>query len=501
MKQRLFIAVALVAIIVLMIGLNTASYVRRVQEPDKEVSPNRSSYHPGVTGSLAFYTLLAETGRPVTRWQMSLDQLAAPSAGGPATMIMIGPFRKEFSTAEGTEILKWVEGGGRLVLIDREPPRRFIDTFYSRTMSVAYAPTADLLRVDPADRVAMTLKMAAAVPRQPTIITAGVNAVQHSRFAGGISFERTLVGIEDFDTMPAEVTGTGDPSDAGDADDAGDTVEPYDFFESGQPPPPAAVADQGEYYTGEIQPPPPPAETPTEEEYDQQMVYFAAPIVHFADADKNIAVEWAYGEGSILAVSDPYIVSNGGIGLADNVQFAVNLAGDGLVAFNEYHHGFGSERNRFLEYFAGTPAFAIFLQVVGLAALVLYSQSRRFARPIAEPESDRLTKLEYVSAMAELQRRTRAYDLAMENIFTDFRRRVTRFVGVDNRQTPRQKLAQLIAARTEMNADELATLFAKCEAIVHGEPTREREILSLTSRLREIEESLGIMRRGRSKLN
>jgi hypothetical protein len=45
----------------------------------------------------------------------------------------------------------------------------------------------------------------------------------------------------------------------------------------------------------------------------------------------------------------------------------------------------------------------------------------RFARALPANEPNRLFKLEYVSAMAELQRRTKVYDLAIENIYNEFR--------------------------------------------------------------------------------
>jgi hypothetical protein len=36
----------------------------------------------------------------------------------------------------------------------------------------------------------------------------------------------------------------------------------------------------------------------------------------------------------------------------------------------------------------------------------------------------------------------------------------------------------------------------KCEDIMHGEPTKKKEVVSLITRLREVEEALGL-RRGR----
>jgi len=55
-------------------------------------------------------------------------------------------------------------------------------------------------------------------------------------------------------------------------------------------------------------------------------------------------------------------------------------------------------------------------------------------------------------------------------------------------------LARLVAERARLNADEIENLMFKCEDIIHGEPTNKREVLALTSRLREIEEKLGLRR-------
>jgi len=100
--------------------------------------------------------------------------------------------------------------------------------------------------------------------------------------------------------------------------------------------------------------------------------------------------------------------------------------------------------------------------------------------------------------MAELQQRTRAYDLAIENIYTDFRRRVSRLVGADNFTVSLKDLAQKITERTKITAGEVENLMFKCEDIIRGEPTSKKEVLKLTSHLREIEEKLGL-RRGRKQ--
>ena len=74
--------------------------------------------------------------------------------------------------------------------------------------------------------------------------------------------------------------------------------------------------------------------------------------------------------------------------------------------------------------------------------------------------------------MAELQQRTQAYDLAIENIYSDFRRRVSSLVGLDNTTTTRHELARRIAERTgddqrrELAERSNSTLLES--AIAHG---------------------------------
>src|SRR5262249_30685460 len=208
----------------------------------------------------------------------------------------------------------------------------------------------------------------------PTAFTSSVNAVQPSRFAGWVSFERF-------------------------AESSGKSV-------TTTTPTPRGFTDDDEEY----QAPPPPArlDTPKVEEVDVSK--FNAPVVHVVGSQKNLLVDVPFGSGSIVYLADPYIVSNGGINIVDNAQLALNLVSTsgGTIAFDEYHQGYGSNTNRLFEYFAGTPVIAIFVQSVLLIGLVFLSQSRRFARPLPEKEPDRLSKLEYVTAMAELQQRTRA---------------------------------------------------------------------------------------------
>lgn len=493
MKQKFLIFAVIFVLIFVLIGLNAVSYVKKEKTPDSEANPNRSSYNTGATGTRAFFDLLAETGRTVTRWQESASELSINDKNQPSVFVIVGETRREFSEAEIEQIMRWVSNGGRLVLIDREPPIDFLKTTVNWSVSAEAAKDFPLL-VDPSDIKQMTEKINAAKPVQPTVYTQKVNAVQPSRFASTISFEyfsNTVPKINAPSPMPTFSTSDETKRDAPPKEFAieQETDTEEDFHESNSSS--EKIKREG-------------IATKIDNSSKKEPLNFPAPVAHIADKDKVLLADFPYGAGTVVFLSDPFVVSNGGISLVDNAQLAVNLVstGNGIIAFDEFHQGFGKGQNRLFDYFAGTPLTAVLLQLAVLAFVIFYTQSRRFARPLPADEPNRLSKLEYVGAMAELQQRTRAFDLAMENIYKDFRRRVSRLAGVDALKTSPAELAALIADRTKSNRIELENILAQCEAIMQGEPTSKREMLALTTRLREIEETLGLQRRKReNKLN
>ena len=54
MKQKIFIILGLVILIIVLIGLNAVSYTQKDTELDSELRPNRSTYNAGATGTRAF---------------------------------------------------------------------------------------------------------------------------------------------------------------------------------------------------------------------------------------------------------------------------------------------------------------------------------------------------------------------------------------------------------------------------------------------------------------
>lgn len=521
----------MIFLVILLIGLNAASYTQKQKVPDNEFIPNRSTYNPGTTGTQAFYTLLSETGRKVVRWQEAPDALRTNNKNKPAVFVVIGLTRREFTEAEAVDLYQWVNEGGRLVIVDREPPEVLIREALQWKISFSHAKDEDLYGIDPSDQAQIISGVSAARPVQPTPFTTQVNSVQPSRFSSTISIEKAPPkypageGNEPYRAAPppaaatpkkTPVTFVGRPPVAEDEPD-----EEEDYYGYGEPTPtptPSRKANSTAPVktSRDVKPPyntqkftikgdsanAPPPDYGSPSTVHNEFGSSFGPVVHLANNDKTLLVDIAYGAGRIVYLADPYIISNAGVNVVDNAQLAVNLVGapDGIVAFDEYHQGFGSDNNRLFQYFAGTPVIAIFLQCAILAGFIFFSQSRRFARAVPEPEPNRLSKLEYVSAMAELQARTKAFDLAIENIYTDFRRRTARLLGVDNYTTTRKEMSMMIAERTKLDPNDVEDVMFRCEDIMHGEPTNKNAVLSLIGRLRGIEEKLGLKRAGRTRI-
>ena len=446
MRQRFTIILTFVVIIGLLVVLNSLSFVKEDKPQDMEIAPNRSTYHSGPTGTRALHDLLNESGFKVMRWRESPEKLFSQNGKMVNTFVVIGPTKIEFTGNESEALRDWVAGGGRLVLIDRG-----IDT--------ALAPKSEgwglkavewnfpTLDDNPADSEQMTKDVKPMQPLQPTLLTSTIDSVMPSRFASRLN----IVPPAKHESTSVNVVGDDDEEE----------------------PPPRAE---------------PNSSMPV------------APVVHIGNAEGALLVDYNYGQGRIVILSDPYIVSNSGIKLNDNLQLAINTlaSGGGLIAFDEYHQGKGIAQNALASYFAGTPVLALGAQIVLLVLLILWTNARRFGRPLPLPHVDRRSSLEFVASMAELQERSRAYDLAVENIYTRTRRVLARYAGMDYNSS-RSDIAARIAERSTIDRQKLETLMRQCEEAINGEPITWRQSLDLVRRLRAVERRLGLGMRARDE--
>lgn len=215
---------------------------------------------------------------------------------------------------------------------------------------------------------------------------------------------------------------------------------------------------------------------------------------HIGDDQAAVLADAQVGKGRVVLLTDQFVVANNGISQADNVNLALNLLAGrpaGKIAFDEYHHGYGASPagGGLMSYFRGTPVPWMMAQAGLIAALVVYSYGRRFGRPIPLRHERRTTNLEFVSSMANITRLAEASGLAMENIYSEFRKRLCRFSGVPAK-IENAKLAAACARRAQIDERELASLLSRCEEVARGEPVSESELLKLVTRVRGIETAL-----------
>ena len=458
MRQRLPLIITLVLVVLVLIGLNAASYVRVEQVTDSEDVPDRSTFNSGATGTRALYDFLRESGYQVARWRDPTDSLLSFNGPKPATLVVIGRTIVPFSKRETTELLRWVDSGGRLVIIDRMPEPRLLPNLgeWTITSEVMHYPSSDL---DPNDFAKVTVGVQPIGPTQPSMLVRNVESVLPSRFAGTITLARQKTVRPDGSHNVAP-----SPSGSDDLDDE----------ESNEP---SSAA------------------TPNEKTAESNAL---APVVHLNDDHGAFLVDYPHGRGRIVVLSDPFIVANNGIGRADNLLLAANVVrgGGGLIAFDEFHQGREATHNALIQYFSGTPVIAICAQLALIGLAVIWSRGRRFARPLPLPHVDRRSKLEFVASMAELQQRAKAHDLALENIYGRVRRVLVRYAGLNN-ASPRAEIARRAAQRSRLNAGELEALMRNCEDIINGTHTNAKESLRLAQRQREIESNLGLRTRAR----
>jgi hypothetical protein len=464
MRQRLAISITLILVVGVLVLLNAASYVEVEPTVDTEMSPDRSTLNAGATGTRALYDFLHESGFQVARWRESTASLLSFNGPKPATIVVIGRTLVPFSDSESKELLQWVENGGRLVIVDRNPDHNLLPSSGDWTIA-AHASSFPWSDIDPTNFEQMTTGVKPAPPSQPTLLVRDVATVLPSRFAGSI----TVAPIKKKDNKK---------SNAGDKAAGGDTEEPSDGSESSEEPSPETSGTQ-----------------PTQA---RAVRVSPAPVVNFTRENGALLVEYPHGNGRIVLLSDPFIVANNGINRADNLQLAVNVVtGDGgLVAFDEFHQGRSATHNALIQYFEGTPVLAICGQFALIGLMVIWSRGSRFARPLPLPKVDRRSSLEFVESMAELQQRARAHDLALENIYGRVRRVLVRHAGMNN-YSPRAEIAARVAARSGLNAQKLETLMRNCEDAINGAPTNAKEALRMVSRLRQIESALGLRTRER----
>src|ERR1041385_8050360 len=182
MRQRLAIIITLVVAIGALILINSAAYVSNEKEADSEISPDRSTYNAGITGTRALHDFLNESGYQVMRWREPTEKLLGNSGDKVKTFVIVGRPLISIDAKEAADLRFWVQRGGRLVIIDRHPESYLLrqDSDWEVTTEIVDFP----LTIDAPEK--MTEGVDPVLPNQATPLTQNVNTVMPSRYASVI---------------------------------------------------------------------------------------------------------------------------------------------------------------------------------------------------------------------------------------------------------------------------------------------------------------------------
>lgn len=194
----------------------------------------------------------------------------------------------------------------------------------------------------------------------------------------------------------------------------------------------------------------------------------------------SLAVQIPVGEGQIVAVADPTMVTNGALRRSDNAVWLVNLAagwGNGRILFDEYHHGFAQKRGaaELTWAFLATPWGWCLLQVAAAGLLYIFGYQRRFGNVREPPAPHRASPLDLLEARAGVLQAATAQALATELIVQHLchESAKTRHKPADSAH-PGDELARLSSA-----VNIPAALQALYNRVKNGERLSDREFIEL----------------------
>jgi len=215
-------------------------------------------------------------------------------------------------------------------------------------------------------------------------------------------------------------------------------------------------------------------------------------LEHFQDDKGQVVISLAEGEGKVILISDSYIINNEGVGKADNVYLLSNMIANesvsGTVYFDEFDHGFSSQRGLF-DYFKGTPLVWICLQFFLVSSVYFYSKGKYFGAPRPLPKGRRRSVLEYVDAMAAIFQKAQAYQPGLAGIYRRYKALWLKALGFEAR-TDIEELSLVIAGK--INRDKLLVekVLTDCEEVLGGRPVRKEAALSLAKELQKLRKEL-----------
>ncbi|MDX1934592.1 MAG: DUF4350 domain-containing protein [Capsulimonadales bacterium] len=203
------------------------------------------------------------------------------------------------------------------------------------------------------------------------------------------------------------------------------------------------------------------------------------------------------GQGKVFAFSTPAVFDNRHLASADNARLLVGIieaarGGNGTVYFDEYHMGYAAQDS--LLTLIGKAGQFVCLELLILLLLMAYNSAVRFGLPRSLPPPARVSS-EYVASLADLYRRARATDAALESLYGIFKRDLCRTLGIEL-DAPIGEIARRAATLAGDGASgtesRLLRLLGECEdrILAGANATDEGMLLHLTQDMEDMRKEL-----------
>jgi hypothetical protein len=219
-----------------------------------------------------------------------------------------------------------------------------------------------------------------------------------------------------------------------------------------------------------------------------------APHVFWKDKAGIVGLWATLGQGTIVALADPYALSNLGLSDADNGLLAANLARElssrypGQITFDEFHLGFPQQDYSAVALaklvLAGPWRWAV-AQAIFVAVLALWARAVRFGSPRDVTLRRRRQHREFAEAAGRLLNEAGATLLAAETLYRHYRDRLCRLLEV----RPDADDGRLAQAVRERSGQDVAALLQQARSATAAAVGRQK-LLTLTRQLHHLVETL-----------
>jgi hypothetical protein len=212
--------------------------------------------------------------------------------------------------------------------------------------------------------------------------------------------------------------------------------------------------------------------------------------VEYACAGEPAVVEYDWGKGHVVWWASSTPLENGSLARAHNLDLFLNSLGarEGRHFYwDESLHGVVRSE---WSYAAGPSLTLLWIGLILVGLLVVFSFSRRWGPVRDLPAPARAAPIEYLQALGSLYRSAGAGATAVAVAWERFRRHALRICGLRDQKMRAAELASLIRRRFPRADASLEADMAAAEEAAWGESVSPREALKLVQALNKHYEGL-----------